>query len=176
MSRGTSSFNSEASKLEVSPVLLVKVIGIPMWNDPSTTESLYLTDAQTAQTFQGQAYTPCALTYDEVTVSTSNEIDQCKLRIDNVSNDFTSLAKDYDINSTQRVVVLRGFLETLSSSDGAQTLFEGHIESCVIGEYHFEALVQADFSLRVRVPRRLYWPAEFPHLPSSKDPRYLSLK
>lgn len=162
-------FKGEAAKDAVSPLLLVQVLAIPERNNPSNQQNLYLTDHQESVAFDGQAYTACGLTLDRVEVSKDSQIDQCRLRIDNVDRRFTALAHQAELNGV-RVVVLRGFLDTLGSPDGAQVLFVGHILSVVIGEVAFEAVITPDFSLKTRIPRRLYWGKDFPHLPSAKDP------
>jgi hypothetical protein len=175
MPRGGPSFIAEAGNTSVEPVLLVRLLNMPMRSDPSTRISLYLTDAQHDVTFFDEnglteTYTACALSFDAVENSTSNAISQCRLRLDNVAVEFSSHARLVEINGAT-VHVLRAFAETLSSPDGAATVFHGHVENCVIGEPAFEALVQTDFSLNTRVPRRLFWVKDFPLLPSSKDPR-----
>ena len=169
MPRGDGTFKGEAAKPAVSPLLLVQALEIPARENPSSRTSLYLTDHQENVIFDGQTYTSCGLTLDKVEVSKDNQIDQCRLRIDNVDRRFTALAHQAELNGV-RVVVLRGFRDTLGSPDGAQTLFVGHILSVVIGESAFEAAITPDFSLKTRIPRRLYWGKDFPHLPSAKDP------
>ena len=180
MARAGAIYKGEASNSEVSPILLVRALDIPAVNNPSVKVSLYLTNAQTDVTFfnendASQLFTACALTYDQVAASTDNEIGTVNLRLDNVSGTFTSLAKDYVLRGA-RVQLLEAFTDTLASPAGARWLFEGHIERATIAISAIEVQVKADFSLAVRVPRRLYWVKDFPHLPSSKDPRTLALK
>ena len=180
MSRAGADYIAEAANAEVSPILLVRVLDIPLINDPSTKVSLYLTNSQTDVAFfdendVAKTYNACALTYDQVKASTDNEISSVTLRLDNVGGDFTSLAKDYVIKGV-RVQLLETFADTLTSPAGARTLFEGHIEKANITISSIEIQVMADFSLSVRIPRRLYWVRDFPHLPSAKDPRTVSLK
>ena len=180
MSRAGAIYKGEASNSEVSPILLVRAIDIPALNNPSVKVSLYLTNAQADVTFfneedEVQLFTACALSYDQVAASTDNEIGTVNLRLDNVSGTFTSLAKDYVLRGA-RVQLLEAFADTLASPAGARWLFEGHIERATISISAVEVQVKADFSLAVRVPRRLYWVKDFPHLPSAKDPRTLALK
>ena len=47
MSRAGADYITEAANAEVSPILLVRVLDIPLINDPSTKVSLYLTNFQT---------------------------------------------------------------------------------------------------------------------------------
>lgn len=180
MARAGEDYIEESASAEVSPILLVRVLDIPLIADPSTKVSLYLTNSKTDVAFfdeddVAETYTACALTYDQVRASTDNEINSVTLRLDNVSGDFTSLAKDYVIKGV-RVQLLETFADTLTSPAGARTLFEGHLERANITISSIEIQVMADFSLSVRIPRRLYWVRDFPHIPSAKDPRTISLK
>lgn len=174
MPRGNGSFMAAAIQSEVSPVLLVRILNIPEINNPSLVQSLYLTDCESDMTWFDETgashiYTACALSFSSVTRTTKNEADQCSLRIDNVNLAFTSLAQHAELNGVE-VHVLRGFRNTLTSRDGAQYVFAGRIKACKIGQNDFTASVTTGFSLSTRVPRRIYWPSEFPHIPSSKDP------
>ena len=45
--RGAAGQITLAANAEVSPILLVRVLDIPLINDPSTKDSLYLTNSQT---------------------------------------------------------------------------------------------------------------------------------
>lgn len=177
MPRGSGTFVGEAAKAEVAPVLLVRVLDIPEIRTPSSRQSLYLTDCETDlgwfdERGNPQTYRACALAFSSVVRSTKNESDQCTLRIDNVDLAFTSLAQYAELNGVE-VHVLRGFRNTLDSPDGAQYVFAGFIKACRIGQASFDATVTTGFSLSTRVPRRIYWPAEFPHIPSSKDPTHV---
>jgi hypothetical protein len=174
MPRGSAVFNQEAAKPEVAPVLLVRVLNIPDIATPTIRQSLYLTDCEVDTLWYGEGgapkvYMSCGLTYSSVNRSTKNEIDSCTLRIDNVNLAFTALAQHAELNGVE-VHVLRGFRNTLHSPDGAQYVFAGKIKACRIGQTSFDATVTTGFSLSTRVPRRIYWPMEFPHIPSSKDP------
>ena len=180
MSRAGAAYIAESANDELKPILLVRALDIPQVNNPSVKVSLYLTNAQTDISFfnennASQLYTACALSYDQVAASTDNEIGTVNVRLDNVSGTFTSLAKDYVLRGA-RVHLLETFADTLGSPDGARWIFQGHIERATISISAVEVLVKADFSLSTRVPRRLYWVKDFPHLPSAKDPRTLALK
>ena len=180
MARAGEIYIGEASNSEVSPILLVRALDIPQVNNPSVKVSLYLTNAQTDISFfnendEVQLYTACALSYDQVKASTDNEIGSVNVRLDNVSGTFTSLAKDYILRGV-RMHLLEAFQDTLLFPAGARWIFQGHLEKAIIGMSAIEVMVKADFSLATRVPRRLYWVKDFPHLPSAKDPRTLALK
>ncbi len=180
MSRAGASYIGEAASAEVKPILLVRALEIPALNNPSVKVSLYLTGNQSDVMFfneddAAQLYTACALSYDQVKAGTDNEIGAVNIRLDNVSGTFTSLAKDYVLKGA-RVHLLETFADTLNTPAGARWIFQGHIERATINIGAVEVMVKADFSLSTRVPRRLYWVKDFPHLPSSKDPRTLALK
>ena len=180
MARAGEDYIEEAASAEIKPILLVRALNIPKLNDPSTTVSLYLTSAKSDISFfdendNVQIYNACALTYDQVQSTTDNEIGTVNVRLDNVKGDFTSLAKDYVLKGV-RMHLLETFLDTLSSPAGARWIFQGHIEKPAIGISVIEVSVKADFSLATKIPRRLYDIANFPHLPSAKDPRTVSLK
>ena len=180
MPRGTATFNAEAAKPEVAPIILVRVLSIPERNAPSNTTSLYMTDAPADISFfdendAAKTYTSCGLSFSNAEASTSNEVGSCVLRLDNVDTRFSALAQYAELNGA-RVHVLRAFDSTLSSPDGAQYVFIGHIQACVVSEHALEATVTTDFSLKTKCPRRMYWPQDFPHLPSSKDPRTIFKK
>lgn len=183
MPRGTTHFNAQMVSAEVSPVLLVRLLDIPEIADPSTTHSLYLTDCEedpvTGSTTEvdyfdedgdAQVYTPCGLAFESVSMSKETEVPTARITMDNVPRAFSALAQYAKLNGV-RVHVLRAFRETLKHTDGAQTLFIGHLKKVTIGEYSISADVWADFSLKRRCPRRLYWSNLFPYLPSTKDPR-----
>lgn len=180
MARAGEDYITEAANAEIEPILLVRVLDIPQLADASTTVSLYLTNSQDDVDFfdendDTKTFVGCALTYDKVKTGTDNEISAVTLRLDNISGAFTSLAKDYVLKGA-RIQLLETFADTLDSPAGARTLFEGHIEKASINISAIEIQVTADFSLAVKVPRRLYWVRDFPHLPSAKDPRTVSLR
>lgn len=178
MPRANADYLSETTGQALEPIKLVRVIDIPKINEPSTTESLYLTDHTDNVSFfdkdgASKTYLSCALKYDKVMVTSDNEIDSCTLKITNIDRTFSDLAKNYKLNGAT-VHVLRGFVGSLSTPDHAQVIFRGHIESCSIAATQIEAKITSDFSLKTRIPRRLYWVQDFPELPSSKDPRNIN--
>ena len=103
MPRGTATFNAEAAKPEVSPIIFVRVLNIVNRTTPSTTYTLYLTDApaNTAWFDENDAaktYTTCGLSFSNAEASTSNEVGSCVLRMDNVPNTFSALAQYAELN------------------------------------------------------------------------------
>lgn len=175
MPRGTTTYNTESAKDTTKPIILLRVLDIPRVDVPGETISLYLTDCESDVAFfdendLAQTYTSCGLKYEKVQVNNTNEIDRCKISIDNVDRAFSALAQYCKLQKVE-VHVLRAFRDTLTTTDGAITLFIGHTKAPVIGEHYIEAEVSADFSLQEKVPRRTFCTRDFPYLPASKDIR-----
>jgi len=174
MPRGAASYNAEAQNPSTSPIILVRLIDMPHRTD-GTTESLYLTDceydvAHFDEKGNSQTYQSCGLTYSQVSVNSSNEIASCKIRVDNVDKTFSALAQYYDLRKV-KTHVLRAFRKTLQYTDGSVFLFVGHGKAPIIGEHAMEMEVKTDFSLYQKLPRRMFWPRDFPYIPASKDIR-----
>jgi len=175
MPRGATTYNTEAEKTSTSPVILVRLLNIPLRSDPTDLTSLYLTDCEYDITHfdeagLSQSYTSCGLSYSQVSVNSSNEISTAKIKVDNVNRDFSALAQLYKLQKIE-VHVLRAFRDTVAYSDGSVYLFIGHANAPVIGEHKIEVSVKTDFSLSQKLPRRMFWPRDFPYLPASKDIR-----
>ena len=183
MPRASGRFKNEAIKSEVSPVLLVRILNIPEVMNPAVKHSIYLTDcdfdAVTGshtdiwwfdENNNPKLYRSCGIKFESVEVSTDTDIDTSTLSIDNVDRSFSALAQYGKLNGVE-VHVFRGFRELLAYPDGAQMIFIGHLKKVMIGEHSIEGEVWADFSLKTRVPRRMYWVRDFPYLPASKDVR-----
>lgn len=183
MGRANQRIRTEIAKAEVSPILLVRLLNIPSVAEPTTYESLYLTDCDydvtnesnvTVRWFnendQPQDYTICGVKFEQVSVSTDNQIETSNLSIDNVNRAFSAVAQFYQLNGVE-VQVYRGFRNLLQYPDGAQMLFVGTLKKVVISETEIHAEVWADFSLKRRCPRRLYSLTDFPYIPTIKDIR-----
>ena len=174
MPRGASKYNEEAQNPTTSPIVLVRLIDIPHRID-GTKQSLYLTDCEhDVDHFDEKGipctYISCGLTYSQVSVSSSNEIATCRIKLDNVDRHFSAIAQYYDLRKV-KTHVLRAFRNTLEYPDGSVYLFIGHGRAPIIGEYSMEMEVKMDFSLYQKLPRRMFWPRDFPYLPASKDIR-----
>lgn len=183
MSRAGGRFKAEAIKSAVSPVLLVRILNIPEVLNPDVKHSLYLTDCDYDagsgshtdiwwfdENNQPKLYQSCGVRFEAVEISTDTEIDTSTLSIDNVDRTFSALAQHGKLNGAE-VQIFRGFRELLAYPDGAQMLFTGHLKKVMIGENSLQGEVWADFSLKTRGPRRMYWVSLFPYLPASKDVR-----
>lgn len=183
MPRGNSTFNAEIAKDELAPILLVRILDIPEVENPNVTHSLYLTDCDYdpvtgSHTDIGffdedgnpQVYSSCGLSYEQCEVDTDNTIETVYVRLDNVTREFSAYAQYVRLNGVT-VHVLRGFRNLLNTPDGAQMLFCGRIRQALINETAIQLTVWADFSLKKKVPRRLYWVNDFPYIPAAKDVR-----
>lgn len=183
MPRANERFMGEAAKSAVSPVLLVRILRMPEVLNPAVVHDLYLTDCDyDPVTLSGSdvwfydesgapcLYLSCGCKFEQVSVSKENEIATASLSIDNVSRTFAALAQHVDLERAE-VQVLRGFRELLGYPDGAQTLFVGRLRKPVVNEASIKSDVWADFTLKLKITRRMYWTNLFPYLPASKDVR-----
>lgn len=173
----------EIVKSEVAPVLLVRILNIPEVLNPSSTHSLYITDCD-FDAYSGshtdtwwfdefnapRLYSSCGVTFESVEVSTENEFSTSTISIDNVDRAFSALAQHGKLNGVE-VQIYRGYRNLLEYVDGAQMIFIGHLKKVLISDHSLQGEVWADFSLKTKVPRRMYWVKDFPYLPASKDVR-----
>ena len=189
MPRGGEKFKIEAVKDAVSPVLLLRVMDMPKKNSPSEKISYYFAnltpdkdtrlewkwdEAGEYITWPDENGEPCkyysiGFTFSSLERSTDNSIDSVTVRIDNIDMRWAVVANTYILNNTD-VEIWEAFRDSLADGeDGAKLIFMGHIQSCVVGDTAIEATITPDFSLKKRAPRRMYWPADFPYIPSSKS-------
>ncbi|ANZ45449.1 hypothetical protein BED41_10450 [Cloacibacillus porcorum] len=177
----TSDYKLAAQAEVVRPLYLLRILNIPPLNQgPHKMDDLYLTDAaENVMWFdknrQPQSYTACAMRIEEAERSKEQTTDQCHISIDNVTNEFTSLAQYYKLNGV-RCEVYRGFKEALNSETGAALVFSGKIRSITIGQTQVDAVVSQGFDGMDYVPRRICWTSMFPYIPSAKDPRELTIR
>lgn len=176
MSRGNVKFNTAANNDEIIPILLVRILNIqPKDSSYHAPQSLYLTGCQENVSWydeQGNLvnYLASGVKFESCEVTTDNPVSTGQLTIDNVNRTFSAMAQYYLLNGVE-VHVLRAFSSTLNSPDGAQLVMLGHLKKVVINESAISADIWCDFSLRVKIPRRLYSTNLFPYLPTSKDVR-----
>ncbi len=178
MPRGSSTFHVAASKDEVAPVLLVRILNLKHIIDGST-QSLYLTDYQEPDVLtigffdengNPQDYVCCNVRYDHVEVSTDNTLSEVEVTIDNVDRTFSAAAQYYKLNGTQ-VHVLTAERSVLHSPEGAIMRFAGPIKEARISEYLIRLRVTSGYSLYSLIPKLFYDSKRFPYIPSAKDPR-----
>jgi len=180
MPRGSSTFHVAASKDEVAPVLLVRILNLKHIIDGST-QSLYLTDYQEPNVLtidffdehgNPQDYACCNVRYDHVEVSTDNTLSEVEVTIDNVDRTFSAAAQYYKLHGAQ-VHVLTAERSVLHSPEGAIMRFAGPIREARINEHMIKLRVTNGYSLYSRIPKRLYDSKHYPYIPSAKDPRTL---
>ena len=162
MGRSTGHFSELASMEASSPVLLLRVLDLPSISNPQQLTSLYFTDAETFIDFfdengNPEAYIPVGLSFDKVTVDNSGSMVSFRVKLDNVSRDFCTLAGSVRVQGAQ-LQLLRAFREDLSNPDAGQTLISGIIQAWTITEKSIEAEVTSPVALSMRTPQRLYWP------------------
>ena len=135
---------------------------MPSLADPGTTVSAYFTDAEEPISFfdevgNPEAYLPCGMSFDALSVEKSSEVKSLNVRLDNVSREFCTLANQVDLIGVE-VQFLRATRDSLFSPDCAQAIIVGHINSWTISETEIEVEVIVPMSLEQKVPRRLFWP------------------
>lgn len=162
MSRTTSRYHTLAGEKEASPVWFVRILDVQELGDPNTTHSYYFTDAPEITTFfdednAEEAYLPMGMEIESVPIDQSQKMVSFRIKMDNVSRQFSTLAGTLKLTSG-RCVLLRAFLEDISEPACAQTIFKGQIRSWVIGEQNIELEVGSDIPLINKAPRRMFSP------------------
>ncbi|MEG1836615.1 MAG: hypothetical protein RR203_02510 [Synergistaceae bacterium] len=168
---------------------MLRIIDVPKLNSPSETLSLYFNNITPDQetwdkwTFDNDGayidwinekgtvsrYYSIGFTYSGNERSTDNSIDSITVKVDNINQRWSVVANQYILNNAQ-VEVWRCFRNTLDfNEDGGQLIFAGHVKSALIGDAAIDLNITPDFSLKKPAPRRMYWPSDFPYLPSSKS-------
>ena len=189
MPRGGNEYLITAVEDEVSPVLLLRIIDVPKNNSPSEKTSWYFCNIRPEKetyekwTFEEDEayiewvdekgapakYYSIGFTYSGTERSTDSKIDTTTVSVDNVDMRWAAVANQFGLNNS-RVEIWRAFRDNLSmNEDVAQIVFAGHIKSALISDTSIQISVSPDFSLRKPAPRRMYWPSDFPYLPSSKS-------
>lgn len=183
MGRASNRVKGIIGEAELSPILFFRILNVPRIDDPTDTESLYLTDCDYDPESKSrneidwfdekglaQKYVSCGISFEQVAVTTDNTIETSRIKLDNVNRQFSAMAQFFKLNGVA-VQVLRGYRELLAYPDGAQLLFAGELKKVLINEYSLDAEVWSSFSLNVRIPRRLYDVGNFPYIPAAKDVR-----
>lgn len=174
MPRAEARFITEAQKNAIEPLYLVQLLHIKSAIG-APDDALYLTDSQEPVVWFDEdslpaEYLPCGLQFSQNEVRNDNTITTARLSLNNVSRQFSALAQHYKLNGTM-VNVYRGFRNLLAYPDGAQLLMSGRLKKVIINEKAIEAEIWTDFSLSIRVPRRVYSTNDFPYIPVAKDVR-----
>lgn len=176
-----SDYKNAAQSETVEPIYLVRILDIPPLNPAMhSSDFLYLTDAPENVTWfdengQTQVYYSCGLNIEEAERSKDQNSDQCHISLDNVNNEFTSLAQYYKLNGVT-CEIFTGLKNTLNSETGAILKFSGKIRSITIGQTQVDAIISQGFDGMDKVPKRICWTSMFPYIPSAKNPRELSTR
>lgn len=160
--RGAGEYRGAVAGRAIAPILLVRVLNMPTIADPATTVSAYLTDAEESISFfdelgNAEAYLPCGMSFDALSVEKTAEVKSLRVRLDNVSREFCTLVGQVDLAGVE-VHFLRATRDELSSPECAQVIIVGHINAWTVSEAEIEVEVIVPMSLEQRVPRRLFWP------------------
>lgn len=176
-------FNDVKDNEVVNPIYLVRILDIPPLN-PQThnVENLYLTNyadnVQWVDESGSNTTTYYAIGMEIAAAEKSKEetTDQCQISIDNVPEEFTSLAQYYKLNGVY-CEVWKGFIDTIATgADGAFLCYAGKIRAATISQTAAEFCVSNGYDTMDKVPRRMCWKNLFPYIPSAKDPRQLVIK
>jgi len=160
--RADSAYIEATRGAQIAPLYLLRVLDMPTIADPNTTISAYFTDAEEAISFfdedgNAEAYLPCGMRFDALTVEKTSEVKSLIIHIDNVSRDFCALAAQVNLLGVE-VQVLRATRDALTTPDCAQVVLVGHVNSWTVTETEIEVEVIVPLSLEQRVPRRMFWP------------------
>lgn len=160
--RAPGEYMGASSGKTVAPILLVRILNMPSKADPAVLTSVYLTSCEETISFFDEtggveAYIPCGMDFDPVSVEKTAEVKSLTMRLDNVSREFCTLANQVEISGVE-VQFLRAMRDELSSPECAQVLIVGHVNSWTITESEIQAEIIVPLSLEQRVPRRLFWP------------------
>ena len=174
-------FDDKKGDTIVQPIHLVRFLDIPpviAGDTDHPQESLYLTDcdenlAWVDENENSVTYYAIGMEIQAAEKSKEEETNQCQISLDNVSQDFTSLAQYYKLNGV-KVQIFKGFRDTIGvGEDGAMSLFEGKIRNITVSQTAVIMNISNGYDAMDKVPRRMFCKSDFPYIPSSKDPRQL---
>jgi hypothetical protein len=173
MSRASSEYKTAAAESAIKTAWLVAIPELPKINDPSTTIELFFTSWPEGIVYDGDTYLPSPLHVDPPKISQDMERSSGSAALCNLGNEFSAYAKQYRIKDS-KIVVLHGIL----TATGWVVLpsFTGIMDAPSIEEQQISVSISNGRSVTMLLPRILYSVRDFPHLPSAKDPRTLSLK
>ena len=173
MSRGSTEYAEAAAAPEIQTAWLVAIPALPEINNPTATIEFFFTDWPEQIMFDGDTYLPSPMQVQMPKISKDMEKSSGSIALCNLTNVFTGYAKAYRIRDTQLVVIHA--VKTESGWVGT-TSFVGVMDAPTITETQISVNVSNGRSVATLIPRLLYWSRDFPHIPSSKDPRELATK
>lgn len=159
MSRTGASYQEEAEKRELSPLILVRLTGIE--DSDGNPNNVYLTDWPSDVQFadeQGktQTYLSCGVSFQPISVSNDTEIDGGSLKVDNTTLDMGKLVLTHNLKKT-KVEIIRALYEYLDDEDYSVTLFRGFLRQYRVSESDLELTMVSMFNLMQKGPKRLHW-------------------
>lgn len=173
MPRGSSEYREAAAAPAISTAWLVAIPSLPTLNDPSSTVELFFTDWPEPVSYGGKTYLPSPLQISAPKFTKDMERAAGSIALCNLPNTFTEYAKNYRLEDSQ-IVVTHAVLN--ESAWIGLVSFVGIIDAPTVAEDRISVGISSGRSVATLVPRRLFWSRDFPHLPSAKNPRALSLK
>lgn len=173
MSRASTAYKTAAAESAIKTAWLIALPSIPKANDPSTTIALYFTNWHENITLGGKTYIPSPLSVDPPKVNKAMEKTSGTLALCNLTSALSGYAKEYLLMDA-----VVGAQHAVKTATGWVTIdaFVGVLDAPSISESEIVANFSKGRSVHTLVPRRLYWSRDFPHLPSAKNPRELSVK
>lgn len=160
MSRTNENYQGEVEKRELSPLILIRVLGILNTSDDSYS-NVYLTDwPQNVQYFDENGnmvtYVSCGISFEKISISTDTEIDGGTLQIDNTDRSLGKLVLSHDL-SKARVEVRRTLFEFLDNEAFSFVLFRGFLRQYQVSEHSMTITLVSIFEMLRKGPKRLHW-------------------
>lgn len=173
MSRASTAYQTAAASSEIKTAWLVRVPELPLKSTPSSTIELCFTDYAENIVFGGKTYyaSPIAITAPKISkdmTQSSGSVALC-----NLTGTFFTYARTYRIQDAE--IIITHTIDTPSGWVGVVS-FVGVMDAPHLSEEQFSVSIVSGRSVTSLVPRVLYTIQKFPHLPSSKNPRELSVK
>ena len=173
MPRAESGYQTAAAASAIETAWLVRVPSLPLKSDPSSTIELCFTDYQENIVLGGKTYYASPMTITPPKISRDMSQSSGSVALSNITAVFSSYARTYQIQDAQIIIT-----HAVKSGSGWVTAvaFVGVMDAPHLTEEQFSVSIVNGRSVTSMVPRVLYTIQRFPHLPSSKDPREISLK
>lgn len=173
MPRGSSAYKTAAGAPEITTAYLVAIPKLVAANDPSTSVELYFTTWPENIVYGGKTYWPSPLEITAPKISKDMERATGSVALCNLPGEFSQYAKNYIIQDAPITIT-----HAVKSGDTwiGVSSFVGVMDAPTISEEKINVTIHNGRSVATLLPRQLYWTRDFPHLPSAKDPRSLSLK
>lgn len=173
MTRGTVEYVAQAVQSEITTTWLVEIPALVAVNDPSTSIALYFTDHQSEILYEGKTFIPAPLRLTMPKISRDMERSSGKVELSNLTSAFSGYAKNYRIQDAE-IIVTHAILN--GTAWVGLVSFVGTMDAPTITERQIVVGILNGRAVATLIPRVLYWGRDFPHLPSSKNPRNIPVK